>query len=207
MQAEIRPDGRKRSFIEQARRAQIVAAAAETVARVGYAGASLARIAEQAGISKSVISYHFTSKDELLDQVVTEFFTATEQYLHARLEQEESAAAKIRTWVAAQIDYFGQHRTRFLAVSDIADNHRAPDGSRPFLDATNEEIAEISAILARGQAAGEFRNFAPDDVATIISRCMEGVLSAWMADDRIDLTVQTRILLDFIDHAIRAEKP
>jgi TetR/AcrR family fatty acid metabolism transcriptional regulator len=46
-----------RSFVSNARRAQIVEAAIETVADVGYAGASLSRIAVRLGISKGVISY------------------------------------------------------------------------------------------------------------------------------------------------------
>jgi TetR/AcrR family transcriptional regulator, fatty acid metabolism regulator protein len=43
-----------RSFVSNARRAQIVEAAIETVAEVGYANASLARIAVRPGISKGV---------------------------------------------------------------------------------------------------------------------------------------------------------
>ena len=48
--------GGRVSFIQAARRRQIIAAAIETA--VGYGQASLARIAEHADISKSVISYH-----------------------------------------------------------------------------------------------------------------------------------------------------
>ena len=42
--------------------------AIEVLAELGYAQTSFARIAERAGISKSVISYHFAGKDELLDR-------------------------------------------------------------------------------------------------------------------------------------------
>jgi AcrR family transcriptional regulator len=56
---------RNQTFIEAARRAQIVTAAIETIAGLGYGQASLARIAERAGTSKGVISYHFPGKDDL----------------------------------------------------------------------------------------------------------------------------------------------
>lgn len=63
--------GQKRpSFIEAARRAQIIECAIETIAMLGYAQASLAQIAKRAGISKSVITYHFTGEEELIEQVV-----------------------------------------------------------------------------------------------------------------------------------------
>ncbi|WP_238580772.1 hypothetical protein [Streptomonospora alba] len=47
MGSDSRPDGRrKRTFVEEARRAQIASAAISTVAEAGYANASPARIAE-----------------------------------------------------------------------------------------------------------------------------------------------------------------
>ncbi|MFD6455458.1 TetR family transcriptional regulator, partial [Nocardia sp. NPDC060220] len=52
MRPENKPDGQHRSFIEEARRRQIIAATVEVVSELGYANASLARIAERAGISK-----------------------------------------------------------------------------------------------------------------------------------------------------------
>lgn len=206
MRPETAAPGRPRSFIEQARRAQIVLAAIDTVADVGYSGASLARIAKQAGISKSVISYHFAGKEDLLTQVVTEFFTATEEYLREHLATSATATEMIRTWVSAQITYFTQHRKNFLAVTEIVMNHRDGAGERPFLEDLSEEVEAISQILAGGQQSGEFREFDVGDVAVIISRATEGVLGPWMADERIDLDTQTEALVDFIDHAIRAEE-
>ena len=65
MQPGAAAGGENRTFIETARRAQIVAAAIDTIADVGYAQASFARIAERLGISRGLISYHFTGKDEI----------------------------------------------------------------------------------------------------------------------------------------------
>jgi AcrR family transcriptional regulator len=53
---ENSPTGQQRSFIEEARRRQIIASAVEVISEVGFGNASLARIAEHAGISKGVIS-------------------------------------------------------------------------------------------------------------------------------------------------------
>jgi AcrR family transcriptional regulator len=206
MHTKNSPDGRRRpTFIEQARRAQIVAAAAETVADVGYANASLTQIAERADISKSVISYHFSGKHELLTLVVTQFFEKTWEYMQGRIEAATTAAGKVHAWVASQMAYFGMHRAAFLAMTDIVMSHRAPDGSRPFSDAENEEIAELTEILLAGQRDGEFRDFDPRNVATIVIRCTEGVLGAWAMDEHVDLEGQTAALLDFIDHAIRQD--
>ena len=208
MQPDPSPDGRqRRSFIEEARRAQIEVAAAGVVAEFGYANASLARIAERAGISKSVISYHFAGKDDLLTSMVSSFFDEGWAHMSERIDAESTATGKLRAWIAAEIEFFAAHRIRFLAMSDIVLNHRAPDGSRPFDGASDEETAGMAEILTAGQSAGEFRDFDPASIATVIIRCSQGLLSSWALDESIDLAAQTEALLDFIDHAIRRTDP
>jgi TetR/AcrR family fatty acid metabolism transcriptional regulator len=77
MRSKNKSDGQKvSSFIEAARRAQIIECAMEAIACLGMAQASLAQIAAGAGISKGGISYYFGSKDALIDQVVAEIYEA-----------------------------------------------------------------------------------------------------------------------------------
>ncbi|TXK43238.1 TetR/AcrR family transcriptional regulator [Nonomuraea sp. C10] len=199
------PPGRKRpSFIEQARRAQIVEAAAEVVAEVGYAHTSFARIAEKAGISKSVISYHFGSKDEILRLVVTRLFERGWQHMEPRIAAEKTAAGRVRAWIGSQLEFFQAHRVEFLAMSEIMANHRGEDGSYAYSDELAEEVDGIAEILAQGQRDGELRSFDTRGVANIIVRCVDGVLESWAMDPGVDLDQQTAVLLDFIDHAIGA---
>ncbi|PSK99203.1 TetR family transcriptional regulator [Haloactinopolyspora alba] len=202
MRPENEPSGRKRSFIEDARRAQVVQAARETVAAVGHANASLARIAEHAGISKSVISYHFDGKDELLEQVATQFFEQTWEYMEPRIAAAGSAAERVRAWIDAQMSYFAAHRPAFLAMIEIVANHRRADGTRPFAASEQEELEALAEVLADGQSAGEFRDFDTRTYAMIISQAMEGALSRWALDEAVDLSVQSRALRDFVDNAI-----
>lgn len=206
MQTENSPTGRKRSsFIEQARREQVIKAASETVARVGYANTSLSRIAEQAGISKSVISYHFAGKDELLVRVAEQFIEAAGEHMTVRISAEPTASGQVGAWISGQVEHFGAHRTGFLAMSDIITNHRSPDGSRYFTDSLEEEVEELSAILRRGQEEGEFREFDPRGTAAIILLSVDGLLTAWAMDPGVDLDSQLDTLLDFVHHAIRRE--
>lgn len=195
--------GRERqSFIEQARRAQIVEAAAEVVAEVGYARTSFARIAEKAGISKGVITYHFDSKDEILRLVATDFFDQGWRYMESRIAAEETAAGQVRAWIGSELEFFGAHRTRFLAMSDIIANHRAEDGSPAYASELAEEVDGLTEILARGQLDGELRPFDARSVANIILRCTDGVLDSWATTPGIDLKTEAAVLLDFIDHAL-----
>ncbi len=206
MQSGSESSGQKGpSFIEQARRAQIVEAASEAVAEFGYARTSLARIAEQADISKGVITYHFSGKDEILREVVTRFFEQGWEYMEPRIRAERTATGQVRAWVRSELEFFGGRRTDFLAMSDIVSNHRGEDGSHAFTGEFTEEIEGLAELLARGQDDGELRAFDTRSVARIILRCSESVLHAWALDPAVDLTTQSAELLDFIDHAIRRE--
>src|ERR1051326_6821589 len=77
MRIKDKPDGQNNpTFTEAARRTQIIECAIETLATLGYAQASLAQIAKRAGISKGVIVYYFSSKEELFEQVRSEEHTS-----------------------------------------------------------------------------------------------------------------------------------
>ena len=70
------PGTRPRTFTERARRAQIVDAAIETIAELGYARASFAQIARRAALSSTgLISYHFAGKDELIAEVIASIYS------------------------------------------------------------------------------------------------------------------------------------
>jgi AcrR family transcriptional regulator len=74
--------------VSNARRAQIVQAAIETLAEVGYANASLSRIAVRLGISKGVISYHFAGKDDLIAEIVSQVLQRARADMQPRIEAQ-----------------------------------------------------------------------------------------------------------------------
>src|SRR5690242_10970420 len=120
MRSENEPTGQKsRSFIEDARRAQIVAAAIDVIADVGFAQASLARIARQAGISKGLISYHFAGKEELMTEVVVVTYTAIADHVLAAMQGVESPRELLRTHVLSVATYMRGQRKGLKALGQI----------------------------------------------------------------------------------------
>src|SRR5699024_11133784 len=144
------------SFIEHARRAPIVEAAGATVAEVGYAQTSLARIADTAGVSKGVLTYDFANKHEILRMKANQFYDNAGEYMEERSMAQDTAAGQLRAWLGAELEYFGTHRTEFLARSDVVANHRGGDGSHAFVDEFEEEITGLSDILSQGQQDDQF---------------------------------------------------
>jgi AcrR family transcriptional regulator len=205
MQSDGRPIGLKRNpIIEEARRRQIIDAAVETVANLGYAQASLSRIAQHAQISKSVISYHFAGKDDLLEQVVTQIYDDSWTFIEARLEAEDTASGKLRAYIRCNLDYLSAHRSRALAVGDIVRSHRAPDGTPRFAATTDESVVDLlTEILRQGLADGEFRDLDPRVVAVTVGQALIGVLGLWVMDPAVDLAACTTELITLFDRATR----
>ena len=70
---------------------QLVGCAIELIAEVGYGLASLSKIAERAGVAKSVVLYHFAGKEELLNTLVMETFLASVPYTVPPVRAEGTA--------------------------------------------------------------------------------------------------------------------
>lgn len=58
-----------------------IASATDLFIRQGYAGTSLQEVADRAGVSKSLLHYHFDSKPDLLQAVVSDYLAETEDVL------------------------------------------------------------------------------------------------------------------------------
>ncbi|MFC5268351.1 TetR/AcrR family transcriptional regulator [Kribbella qitaiheensis] len=179
--------GGRVSFIQAARRRQIIAAAIETVTAVGYGQASLARIAEHADISKSVISYHFANKDDLLEQVVVQVIDDWAAFMKPYLDAETTSAGRLAAYIRSRIAYMRDNQTRLVAVAEIIVNHRAPDGKPVFAERDAVPVADLVATLRAGQQAGEFRAFDPIVLAMTITQAIDGALTYWAEHPGTDL--------------------
>jgi len=176
------------SFIQAARRQQIIAAAIATVTAVGYGQASLARIADQAQISKSIISYHFANKDELLEQVVVQVVGEWSTFMRPFLDAETTATGRLAAYIRSRLAYMRDNHTRLIAVAEIIVNHRGPDGKPVFAERDADPVADLVAILREGRKSGEFRAFDPAVLAMTITQGIDGALSYWAEHPDTDLT-------------------
>jgi AcrR family transcriptional regulator len=201
------PGQRNQTFIEAARRAQIVTAAIETIAGLGYGQASLARIAERAGTSKGVICYHFAGKDDLIREAVAEVLARGEAYMLPRILAESSGAGALRAYLESNLAFMREHRTHVLAFLEIFLSARGDDGS-PLVDesALESMVTALEQLLARFQAAGEFRaDFDPRVMAVAIRGAIDAVGRQLATDPDIDLDDYGRELARLFDRATRGK--
>lgn len=201
MQAKERArDGARRSFTETARRAQIVEAAIETIAEVGYARASFAQIAKRAGLSSTgLISYHFASKDDLIEQVVTTVYSAMGQFMARRMAHPSNAAEALRLYIQANAEFIGTHRTQMKAFLDIFLH-----GGLHY-DETTEltVVSPVEDLLRQGQDSGEFRQFDTRVMAVVIQRAVDGLPFLLATYPDVDVDAYAREVCTSFDLATR----
>jgi AcrR family transcriptional regulator len=212
MRSENTPTGQEtgRTFTETARRAQIIAAAIDTIAELGYGQASLARIAEKAGTSKGVIIYHFGSKDELIRALVAELVARGIAYMSPRIDAAPTGAGKLRAYIESNLAFMRENRNHVVAIVEIALNARAADGSRLYDVAVQDEgVAALEQLLAYLQGTGEFRaGFDPHVMAIAIRAGINAVPVQLARDPALDIGHHAREIADLFDIATRpAERP
>ena len=184
------------SFIEEARRRQIVETAIRTIATRGYSQASLSEIAREAGISKGVISYHFEGKVELVEEILSRLLREPAEFIKERVDACERAMDKVRAYVTANFEFMKTHRDHYVALVDLWESRGTDSGNRFGAEAYEPSRAYLSRILEAGEAGGEFRRLSHATVASVIQAAIDGVMLQWVFDEKaIDLdTCRDQIL-------------
>lgn len=174
------------------------------IATLGYGQVSLARIAERAGISKGVISYHFAGKDDLIRAVVTEVFAVAEAFARPRLAAE-STAGMLRACIESDVAFMRAYPTHLRALVEIFTNFRTAEGELHYQGVSEEEprLAEVERILRMGQQSGEFREFSTRVMALAITGALNAVLLQWVANPALDLEACARELTILFDLGTR----
>jgi len=191
----------RRTLTEEARRAQIVAAAIETIAELGYARASFTQIAKRAGLSSTgLISYHFAGKDDLVRQVVTDVLSEFAAFVRPLVDAETTAAGVLRVWWQANVAFMRDHRRPLIALLDIMSNARAGDLGE-VSDSYESDLAALEQLFREGQAAGEFRAFDSRVMAVAVRSARDGLLRQLAAHPDLDLDTYARDLVVLFDLA------
>ena len=197
------------TFTSAARRAQFVAAAIDTIAEVGYARASLGRIAGRVGVTKGVISYHFAGKDELVREVIADIADRGGAFVYAQAMTLPTAAERLRAWIESVLGYLAAHRTEAVAFHEIAAASRGDAAVGAALARLVTDVTPaVRALFADGQASGEFRtDFDPQAATTAIMAVIDAVPPRMARDPDFDVARYGREVAGLFDAATRRPAP
>lgn len=195
----------KPSFTETGRRAQIVAAAIDVIAEVGYHQASFAKIAKRAGLSSTgMISYHFDGRDDLMREVVIEVIQGTDGRVRPRIEAHEHPAARLRASIEGSADLVAEYPNHCAALIEILANLRGGDpGAVAFHDTREAYLAVQVEQLRKAQRANEFCDFDPWVMMRAIHAATDDAVRRATQDPDFDVRAAVQELADLFDRATR----
>jgi AcrR family transcriptional regulator len=160
---EVLKDFRTRGILEAARR---------VIGELGYAEASMERIAQEAGVAKGTLYLYFENKEGLLDQALAYGLQELVDVMGEAVANADGALARLRAVVLAGVDHAREHRAFFQAVVDArhARPQREEPGARLHMDL-------IAGLVGEGTRAGLLRAVDPQRTARLISHAMSGLVA------------------------------
>lgn len=177
-----------RTFIEEARRAQIIECAIDVLAERGYAHTTLAKIARRARISTGVISYHFGGKTQLIQAVVAEVAKLATDLMIPRILAQPTAAEGLRAYIESNLDFMRLHRKPLLALVEIVTHATGQDGDpHPYARQAETSVTDLEKLLDWGRSSGEFRDFDSRSMAIAIRGAIDAVPGRLLNDPGFDL--------------------
>jgi AcrR family transcriptional regulator len=173
--------------LEPERREAILSAAADEFAARGYAGASLSRIIDAAGISKGSLYYYFNDKQDLF---VTAVEVAMERLLEALggLSIEDLTATSywntlrelgLRSIALMSRDEWDVRLA--MAFPRLRTEPEARDAVRPALEATRTLTTRL---LKQGRDLGVVRRDLPLDLLVEVTMAADDAGDRWVIEHR-----------------------
>src|SRR5262245_34535466 len=136
-------------------RKQLMAAAIDCFARLGYQGTSIDRIARDAGVTKGAVYYHFRDKEELLFETVKDRVGGFEHQVLEEVTPGADAMANLRRVVDACFFHatVSNHR-RFIITLMVEALDTNPRLSVEFRNILRRMRAFVAGVVRRGQQQG-----------------------------------------------------
>jgi AcrR family transcriptional regulator len=191
----------KPSFIEAARRKQILDIALSEIQNKGFQHTTIQEIANKANVSKGVIYYHFKGREELLNSIWAALIDDLFEYRRQHVEAQSTAMAKLRVYVEANFEFPVKNFNKFTALFRMGIDLSSSDAKpKPWSTNANERCFKyLIAILTEGQLNGEFRKFSPEIIAPIIQGAIDGLCLQWISTPQLyDLDACKKMLLEII---------
>ncbi|TDC05855.1 TetR/AcrR family transcriptional regulator [Nonomuraea longispora] len=206
---QIKRKASRDSAINVTRRAQIIKAAIDTIADLGYDRASFARITERAGLSSPrLISYHFAGKDDLIKAIVQDVYQSGAAFILGRMEAEETAPGRLKAYLEANLEFLRDHPTEIAALTELGSHLRNPSGERSTTAEHQEPgVQGLAKLLRDGQRTGEFRDFDPRSMAVLIRGAIEAAASRVSGSHAIDMDSYTREIVSTFLAATTGKSP
>jgi AcrR family transcriptional regulator len=184
-------------------RKQLMSAAIDCFARLGYQGTSIDRVARDAGVTKGAVYYHFRDKEDLLFAAVKDRIGSFEKRVLAAVGPSTDAIEKLRQVIDTCFFHttVSNHR-RFIITLMIEALDTNEQLSTEFRNILRRMRAFLARVVRDGQQRGELRtDVSPEAAAAAI---MGGIIGAEVQHYQDREEVDLRQVLDTLVEQLSA---
>ncbi|MFW6078977.1 MAG: TetR family transcriptional regulator [Gemmatimonadota bacterium] len=174
-----------------ARRAQILEAAARCFAREGFHGATMGHIASEAGLSAGALYRYFEDRADLIRALAEESGRRLREAIASRLGAGDSPVEALEGLVRAHVERLtgavGRESAR-LTARLWAEALHTPELRRELAASYRTVRSELAELLRRGQRDGTVRaDLEAEAVATVLIALIQDVGLQALIDPELDL--------------------
>nr|WP_218935739.1 TetR/AcrR family transcriptional regulator [Actinomadura citrea] len=139
------------------RRAHLVRLAAELFAEKGFQATTVRNIADEAGILSGSLYHHFDSKESIVDEILSGFFTEIMAAYQAVIDENKNPQDTIAGLVRVAFGTLEPHRAAITVMQNDWNYLRGMDRFA-YLTKSEDEVEKMwVTTLQAGQAEGLFR--------------------------------------------------
>lgn len=154
---------------------RILRCAIETIADVGYARATIGEISARLGVSKGVIQYHFSTKEELLQEAVAYIYATARSYMSSQIWSTSDEWEQIRSFIAVSCRFYRRYPLYIKALQAIRANFQPTKHTSLAQTLYERELSDLASIFASGQGKGVLQKFDPAIAALTLRFALNGV--------------------------------
>jgi TetR/AcrR family transcriptional regulator, fatty acid metabolism regulator protein len=189
------------TFTQRKRREQLVDCVIDAIVELGFQRASVGEVAQRAGVSKGVVTYHFAAKDDLILAAVARIFDSITEALETRL-RGTSPDTFVADYITAWVDYYAAETRYMLAIREIWGNFRDERGQQHFgPQAVAGELGVVQRVLEYGQAQGILGKFDARVMAVSIKAALDALLNQFATNPELDLDAYGAELVRLFERA------
>ena len=186
-------------------RVRILAAAAELISEEGIDGVRIARVANRAGVSTSLVHHYFSTRQELLaEALMLAFDLAAEERFGAEPPRLDRAARSHTETLALAIEEclpeLGPNEREWVLWVELWLRAARDPELRPVAARLYERYREwMEELISAGVEAGEFRTDDPGRVADLALGLFDGLgLRALLEDPEMDLSRARELIAEML---------
>jgi AcrR family transcriptional regulator len=178
----------------EARRREILLAAACVFARLGYDGATLDDVAEQFGATKAVIYYYFRSKEEIYSEIRATAIRDAIERLELILARRDPPEAALRAVVTDLVTHIFQDLDRYATILRV---RRLSDASHRRIRRLQRQYERlVRGVVETGMRQGVFARRDAKLTTFVILRGCLGIADWYSPDGSLSRETITQQVTD-----------